>query len=96
VLIADEPTSGLDVLVEGEILDLLDRLRADLGLALLVVSHDLPVIERVADRIAVMQGGDLVEVGSTIDVISSPRHPYTRTLVDSIVRLDAAVLEGAS
>lgn len=87
VLIADEPTSGLDVLVQADVLDLLDGLRTRLGLALLVVSHELSVIERIADRIAVMQGGRIVEVGPTAAVTTAPAHPYTRRLVESAPRL---------
>ena len=87
VVIADEPTTGLDVLVQADVLDLLDGLRHRLGLALLVVSHDLPVIERIADRIAVMHAGRIVEVGPAARVCTSPEHPYTRLLVGSAVRL---------
>ncbi|WP_300010142.1 dipeptide/oligopeptide/nickel ABC transporter permease/ATP-binding protein [Pseudonocardia sp.] len=87
VVIADEPTSGLDVLVQAEVLDLLDDLRHRLGLALLVVSHDLPVVERIADRIAVLHEGRLVEIGDARDVACSPRHPHTRRLVAAAPRL---------
>jgi peptide/nickel transport system permease protein len=87
VVIADEPTTGLDVLVQAEVLDLLDGLRRRLGLALLVVTHDLPMIEPIADRIAVMQAGRLVEVGPAARVVGSPEHPYTRLLVGSAARL---------
>jgi peptide/nickel transport system ATP-binding protein/peptide/nickel transport system permease protein len=89
VVIADEPTTGLDVLVQAEVLDLLDGLRRRLGLALLVVTHDLPMIERIADRIAVMRAGRLVEVGPAARVVGSPEHPYTRLLVESVPRLVA-------
>jgi len=87
LLIADEPTSGLDVLVQAEVLDLLDRLRVRLGLALLVVSHDLPVIERIAERIVVMRGGRVVETGPTASILAAPSHPYTQTLVRAAPRL---------
>jgi peptide/nickel transport system permease protein len=87
VLVADEPTSGLDVLVQAEMLDLLDGLRRRLELAVLVVSHDLPVIERIADRIAVMQAGTVVEQGSAARVLTDPAHPYTRRLVEATPRL---------
>ncbi len=90
VLIADEPTSGLDVLVQAEVLDLLDALRHRLALAVLVVSHDLPVVEAVADRIAVMQSGVVVELGPAPQVVSDPRHPYTRRLVEATPRLQLA------
>jgi ABC-type dipeptide/oligopeptide/nickel transport system ATPase component len=87
VVIADEPTTGLDAIVQAEVLDLLDGLRRRLDLALLVVTHDLPMIERIADRIAVMQAGRLVEVGPAARVVGSPGHPYTRLLVESAARL---------
>lgn len=89
VVIADEPTTGLDVVVQAEVLDLLDGLRRRLGLALLVVTHDLPMIESIADRIAVMQAGRLVEVGPAAQVVGAPGHPYTRLLVESAPRLVA-------
>jgi len=95
VLIADEPTSGLDVLSEAEVLRLLDRLRTRHSLALLIVSHNLPVIERIADRVAVMKDGALVEIGPTALVTESPQHPYTRRLVESAPRL-APALQGAT
>ncbi|HYZ08026.1 MAG TPA: dipeptide/oligopeptide/nickel ABC transporter permease/ATP-binding protein [Pseudonocardiaceae bacterium] len=87
VLVADEPTSGLDVLVQAEVLDLLDGLRRRLELAVLVVSHDLPMIERIADRIAVMQAGRVVELGPAARVLADPAHPYTRRLVEATPRL---------
>ena len=87
VLIADEPTSGLDVLLQAEVLDLLDALRRRLRLAVLLISHDLPVVESVADRIAVMRGGELVEIGSAERVGTDPAHPYTRRLVAATPRL---------
>ncbi|MGH3777507.1 MAG: dipeptide/oligopeptide/nickel ABC transporter permease/ATP-binding protein [Pseudonocardiaceae bacterium] len=87
VLIADEPTSGLDVLVQAEVLELLDELRRRLGLAVLVVSHDLPLIEGIADRIAVMQSGSVVELGPAAQVVADPVHPYTRRLVEATPRL---------
>ncbi|MGH3934600.1 MAG: ABC transporter ATP-binding protein [Pseudonocardiaceae bacterium] len=87
VVIADEPTSGLDVLVQAGVLDLLDDLRRRWGLALLVVSHDLPVIERIADRIAVMRGGQLVEIGPREEIIAAPQHPYTQHLLATAARL---------
>ncbi len=95
VLIADEPTSGLDVLREAEVLALLDDLRTRHSLALLVVTHNLPVIERIADRIAVMKDGDLVEIGPVAQITGAPEHPYTRHLVESAPRLRPALLEAA-
>jgi peptide/nickel transport system permease protein len=89
VVIADEPTTGLDPIVQADVLDLLDGLRRRLDLALLVVTHDLPMIERIADRIAVMRAGRLVEVGPATCVVGAPEHPYTRLLVESAPRLVA-------
>ncbi|MBP2371040.1 dipeptide/oligopeptide/nickel ABC transporter permease/ATP-binding protein [Pseudonocardia parietis] len=90
VVIADEPTTGLDVLVQADVLALLDTLRSTIGIALLVVTHDLPVIEAVADRIVVMKDGAVVESGPTARVLTAPEHPYTRLLVDSTLRLQVA------
>lgn len=87
VLVADEPTSGLDVLMQVEVLDLLADLRRRLHLAVLVISHDLPVIESVADRIAVMHAGRIVETGPAPTVVGAPEHPYTRRLVEASPRL---------
>ncbi len=87
VVIADEPTSGLDMLVQADVLNLLDDLRRRLDLALLIVSHDLPVIERIADRIAVMRAGQLVEVGTREEIVAAPQHPYTRHLLAAAPRL---------
>ncbi|MEE2034202.1 dipeptide/oligopeptide/nickel ABC transporter permease/ATP-binding protein [Rhodococcus chondri] len=87
VIVADEPTSGLDVLREAEVLALLDHLRTRHALALLIVTHNLPVIERIADRIAVMKDGELVEIGTTRQITTEPQHPYTRRLVESAPRL---------
>ncbi|WP_006242230.1 dipeptide/oligopeptide/nickel ABC transporter permease/ATP-binding protein [Mycolicibacterium tusciae] len=90
VVVADEPTSGLDGVVQGGVLDLLDELRRRLNLALLIVSHDLNVVGRVADRIAVMQAGRIVEIGPTERVLTAPTHPFTRSLVDAVPRLTTA------
>ena len=81
LLIADEPTTALDVSVQAQILDLLDQLRADLGLAVLLVSHDLDVIRDRADRVAVMYAGQIVEFGPTLRVIDAPEHAYTASLI---------------
>ena len=93
IVIADEPTSGLDVLLQAEVLDLLEELRRRLGIALLVVSHDLPVIEHIADRIAVMRAGKLVEIGSRDQIVRFPQHPYTRHLLETAPRLRLPVAE---
>jgi peptide/nickel transport system ATP-binding protein len=80
VLIADEPTTALDVMVQAQILELLDSLCRDFGLALLLVTHDLPVVAQLCDRAAVMYAGELVEHGSVDALFHAPRHPYTRLL----------------
>ncbi|MDP9338621.1 MAG: ABC transporter ATP-binding protein [Acidobacteriota bacterium] len=81
LLIADEPTTALDVTVQKQILELLDGLRRRLGLGLLFITHDLGVVARVADRVAVMYAGRIVEEGGVNDVLQAPRHPYTQGLI---------------
>ena len=80
VLLADEPTTALDVMVQAQILELLVGLTKDLGLALLLVTHDLPVVAQVCERAAVMYAGEIVEMGTLEDLFHDPRHPYTRLL----------------
>lgn len=84
LLILDEPTAALDVSVQAVVLQLLERLRAELGLALLFVSHDLNVVRLLTDRVAVMYLGKLVEIGPSEQVFRAPRHPYTQALVSAI------------
>jgi len=84
LLIADEPTTALDVTVEAEILDLLDELRREMGMAILLISHNLTVVARLCERVAVMYAGRIVETGPTGAVLGSPRHPYTRALLGSV------------
>jgi oligopeptide/dipeptide ABC transporter ATP-binding protein len=83
LLIADEPTTALDVTVQAQILELLAELRARFGLAMLFISHDLALLSQVADRVAVMYAGTLVELGRKADVYREPSHPYTRGLLDA-------------
>jgi oligopeptide/dipeptide ABC transporter ATP-binding protein len=80
VLIADEPTTALDVMVQAQILELLDALCRDFGLALILVTHDLPVVAQLCDRGAVMYAGEIVEHGLVDTLYHAPRHPYTRLL----------------
>ena len=88
LLIADEPTSALDSTVQSEILAVLRELRDEANLAMLVISHDLSVVSRVADDVMVMYGGKAVERGAREDVLGGAVHPYTRGLLDSVPRLD--------
>ena len=84
LLIADEPTTALDVTIQAQILRLLLELQCDLGIAILLITHDLGVVARVAHRVAVMYAGELVETAATRQLFASPRHPYTRGLIASI------------
>ena len=90
LLIADEPTTALDVTVQAGIIRLLDRLRRESGLAIVLISHDLGVLSAIADRVAVFYAGRIVEGGGRLDVLSRPRHPYTRGLLDALPHPEAA------
>ncbi|AZS35465.1 Oligopeptide transport ATP-binding protein OppD [Microbacterium lemovicicum] len=96
LLIADEPTTALDVTVQDAVLSLLERLVAERGMALLFVSHDLAVVSRMTERIAVLRGGRVVESGPVGDVLWAPQHPYTAALVASARALDDALDPDAS
>jgi peptide/nickel transport system ATP-binding protein len=87
VLIADEPTTALDVTVQSQVLDLLKQLQDDLGLAMLFITHDLGVVADVADVVAVMYAGQIVESGTAVDVFERPKHPYASGLLTSIPSL---------
>lgn len=83
LLIADEPTTALDVTVQAQILDLIKQLQQDLTMAVLFISHDLTIVKRFADKVAVMEKGRIVEQGTTADIFSNPQHPYTQKLISA-------------
>jgi oligopeptide/dipeptide ABC transporter ATP-binding protein len=89
LLIADEPTTALDVTIQAQILELLLALRSELGMAVLLITHDLGVVAETCDRVVVMYGGQVVEEGPVDTVFDAPAHPYTRGLLDAVPRPDA-------
>jgi oligopeptide/dipeptide ABC transporter ATP-binding protein len=88
LLIADEPTTALDVTIQAQILSLLKELQADIGMSILLITHDLGVVAETADRVAVMYAGRIVEYATALDLFARPLHPYTRGLLESIPRID--------
>jgi len=88
LLIADEPTTALDVTIQAQVLELMAGLQRDLGMAMIFITHDLGVIAQIADEVAVMYLGTIVERGPTRDVIRDPKHPYTQGLLEAIPKLD--------
>jgi oligopeptide transport system ATP-binding protein len=90
LLIADEPTTALDVTIQAQILELIKRLQAELGMAVIIITHDLGVVAGMADRVMVMYAGRVVEEGTTHEIFNKPRMPYTIGLLKSIPRLDDA------
>ncbi len=88
ILIADEPTTALDATIKAQILQLMMRLKHELGMAVLIVTHDMGVVARMADRMLVMYAGRAIETGAVSDVFDGPAHPYTRALLEAIPRLD--------
>ncbi|QFQ97095.1 dipeptide/oligopeptide/nickel ABC transporter permease/ATP-binding protein [Streptomyces phaeolivaceus] len=90
LIVADEPTTALDVTVQAQIIELLLRLREELGFALVLVSHDLALVADVTDRVVVMYGGQIVETGVTADLVELPAHHYTRGLLGSVLSLESA------
>jgi oligopeptide/dipeptide ABC transporter ATP-binding protein len=90
LLVADEPTTALDVTIQAQILDLLRELKQRLGMALLFITHNLGMVSELADRVAVMYAGQIVEVGPARAVLNRPLHPYTRALLESVPQLGMA------
>ncbi len=93
VLLADEPTSALDAAVQIEVMDSLLRLREDFGTAILMITHNMGVAKKIADKIAVMQDGRIVEYGAKQEVFQNPRHPYTRMLLAAVPKLDESLIK---
>lgn len=87
LLLADEPTTALDVTIQAQVLRLLADIRRDRNMSMIIVSHDMGVIGQIADRVAVMYAGRIMEIGPVSDVFSRPRHPYTRALLNAMPRL---------
>ena len=81
LVIADEPVTALDVMIQAQILELLERLRKELHLSMILISHDLSVMAETCEKVAIMYGGKMMEVGKTVDVFTDPKHPYTQGLV---------------
>jgi peptide/nickel transport system ATP-binding protein len=88
ILICDEPTSALDVSVQATILNLLKDLQDELGLTMLFISHDLPVVRQMCDRIAVLKDGKICEIADNDTLFSNPQHPYTRQLLELMPQMD--------
>jgi peptide/nickel transport system ATP-binding protein len=87
LLVADEPTTALDVTIQAQILDLMRRLRADTGMSIVFITHDLGVVAQMADRVAIMYAGNIVEAGPVREIFARPRHPYTGNLLRAMPRL---------
>jgi peptide/nickel transport system ATP-binding protein/oligopeptide transport system ATP-binding protein len=93
MLIADEPTTALDVTIQAQILNLMNRLKQDFGASVLLITHDLGVIAEMAQSVAVMYAGKIVEYADVVELFTNPQHPYTLDLMDSIPRMDLPVAE---
>src|ERR1051326_6977622 len=91
LLIADEPTTALDVTVQAQVMDLIDRIRREFGIAVLFISHNLELVAEIADRVTVMYAGRAVESGGVESLFARPVHPYTRQLLRCIPRLDGTL-----
>jgi peptide/nickel transport system ATP-binding protein len=89
ILIADEPTTALDVLVQAQIINLLKKVRKEKGIIIVLITHDLAIVSELADKIAIMYAGRIVEFGSSADIYRNPKHPYTQSLIGAIPQLRA-------
>ena len=90
VLIADEPTTALDVTIQAQILELFKEIQRKTGVTIILITHDLGVVAEVADRVAVMYAGQIVELATVEELFTNPKHPYTRSLFNSIPQMGAA------
>lgn len=89
LIIGDEPTTALDVMIQAQILELLEKLRRDLQMGMILITHDLSILGETCDRIAVMYAGKIVEIGTVSDIFDSPAHPYTRRLIECFPNINA-------
>ena len=89
LLIADEPTTALDVTIQAQIMDLMADIKKDIGTAIILITHDLGVVANLADRVAVMYAGKIIETGKVTDIFYNPSHPYTQGLLESLPRIDS-------
>jgi len=87
VLIADEPTTALDVLVQRDIMNLLRRMRAERGVSVILITHDLALVSEIADKVGIMYAGQIVELGASKEIYTTPMHPYTQALIATIPRI---------
>jgi peptide/nickel transport system ATP-binding protein len=93
VVLADEPTTALDVTIQAQVLALLAELKAETGMAMVFITHNLGVVASIADRVAVMYAGDIVELAAVDELFAAPLHPYTEALLHSIPRVDRDALD---
>ena len=94
LIIADEPTTAVDVSIQAQIIDLFRDIKARVGTAILLITHDLGVVAEMADRIAVLYAGHIVEIASAMELFDAPRHPYTEGLLAAVPRLDQLLADG--
>jgi peptide/nickel transport system ATP-binding protein len=87
IVIADEPTTALDVVVQAQIINLLKSLKEDKGMTIILITHDLAIISKIADKIGIMYAGQLVEFGNAAEIYRNPKHPYTQALISAVPKL---------